>query len=199
MKRNVRIAALCGLGAAVVVAAIILYVQFSFAGKILDASAVSADTAMVLGASIKSDGTPSDALRDRLDQGIGLYGQKRVKKLLLSGDDGRYHADEIDVMKPYALSHGVPEGDILIDGKGYRTYESCKNAVAAGLKDLVIVTQRFHMGRALYLCNEQGIDAHGVTSDKSQYSDIIIFWLRDLAASAKAWWDVNIWHPRPPA
>ncbi len=192
---------LAGIAAAGVLAvlSVVSYVQFSFVGKIEPASSATADTAMILGASVKSDRTPSAALRDRLDQGIELYGKKSVKKILLSGDDGHYHADEIDVMKSYVLAHGVTESDLLVDGKGYRTYESCKNAKASGQNNLIIVTQRFHMGRALYLCNELGIDAHGVTSDKSRYDQIAMFWLRDLTASAEAWWDVNIWHPKPPA
>ncbi len=154
--------------------------------------------AMVLGASVKNDGTPSDALRDRLDEAKRLYDNGATGKILITGDDGAYHADEIDVMKRYLQGTGVPEGDIITDGHGYRTYESCKNAKAAGINRVIIITQRFHLGRALYLCNSMGIDSIGSAADKQTYKDIIYFWLRDLAASAEAWWDINIWPPKPP-
>ncbi|MFA5185393.1 MAG: ElyC/SanA/YdcF family protein [Patescibacteria group bacterium] len=154
--------------------------------------------AMVLGASVKNDGTPSDALRDRLDEAKRLYDNGATGKILITGDDGAYHADEIDVMKRYLQGTGVPEGDIMTDGHGYRTYESCKNAKAAGINRVIIITQRFHLGRALYLCNSMGIDSIGSAADKQTYKDIVYFWLRDLAASAEAWWDINIWPPKPP-
>lgn len=196
--------ALILLGAGVLaVLGVMLYVQLRYENKInqefTPPYVSTSTTLMVLGASVKSDGTPSDALRDRLDTALDLYSAKIAGHILLTGDDGHYHADEIDVMRSYVTSNSVTGTDILIDGKGYRTYESCKNAKAAGLKKIIIVTQRFHMGRALYLCNSMGLDASGATADKSNYyNDIVYFWIRDLAASVKAWWDVNIWHPAPP-
>ena len=193
---------LIAVGAAGMLAAglVVADVQLRYAASIGDRPEFlpGGDTALILGASIKSDGTPSDALRDRLDTGIALYRAGRVKRIRLTGDDGRYHTDEIDVMKPYVLAQGVPEADVTTDGQGYRTYESCKNSGRDGLKSIVVVTQRFHLGRALYLCNTFGLDAAGVAADKRTYSDIIYFWARDLAASLKAWWDVNVWAPKPP-
>lgn len=177
-------------------------VQLRYASKIRDAADISriahADAAIVLGASINRDGTPSDALRDRLNEGIALYDAKLVDRVFVTGDDGEYHADEIDVMKPFLLQHGIPEDKLAIDGKGFRTYESCKHAVEAGIKTAIVVTQRFHMGRALYLCNRMGIDAAGVTSDLSSYDKNAIFWARDFLASVKAWWDVNVLAPASP-
>jgi len=179
---------------------IVLMVQIAPSGSIITPDKnTHADTAMVLGASILQNGTPSDALRDRLTVGVSLYKNGNVKRVLLTGDDGSYHADEIDVMKRFVLEQGVPESDILTDGHGFRTYESCKRAADIfHLRDILIVTQRFHMSRALYLCDHLGLQARGVTSDLQSYQKIASFWIRDLAASVEAWWDINIWPPKPP-
>lgn len=190
-------------GLAAVTAAIlgmVATVQFSYADKIVEQSPnLHADTALVLGASVLQNGTPSDALRDRLLVGISLYKNGNVKRILLTGDDGSYRAAEIEVMKKFTIDQGVPEQDILTDGQGYRTYESCKRAKEIFIfKDIIVVTQRFHMSRALYLCNRLGLDAHGVTSDLQSYKKINFFWIRDLFSSAKAWWDINVWTPKSP-
>jgi len=156
---------------------------------------------MILGASVyEKTQTPSTVLQDRLDTGIDAYQQKKVKKLLITGDDGGYKRDEISTMKKYLLDHGVPEQDIFIDFHGYRTYESCKNLskfLPPG-NHALIITQRFHLGRALYLCTELGHDVHEGVADKQIYDDLSYFWARDLLSSAKAWWDINIWDPKTP-
>ncbi|MSR85393.1 hypothetical protein EXS71_03095 [Candidatus Uhrbacteria bacterium] len=155
--------------------------------------------AIVLGASVTARQTPSDALRDRLEEGIWLYETGLAGKILITGDDGRNEVDEISVMKKYLLEHGVQEKDVLIDPEGYRTYESCKRAHEVfHLEKAIVVTQRFHLARALYLCNRLGVDSIGSPSDRSRYAKINYFWLRDLAASAKAWWDVNVQAPKSP-
>jgi vancomycin permeability regulator SanA len=180
---------------------IILHVQTAFIHEwiIIPDQGVHADAAMVLGASIYQDGTPSDALRDRLMVGVALYKQGIVTRILLTGDDGSYHADEIDVMKRFTIDQGIPEQDILTDGHGYRTYESCKRAKEEyHLNDILVVTQRFHMARALFLCNNLGVHARGVASDLQTYIKINFFWIRDLAASIQAWWDIHIHQPESP-
>ncbi len=181
-------------------------VQFRYASRIVDGSTfdasrstLHASAAIVLGASVNRDGTPSDALRDRLNEGVALYDAKAVDRIFVTGDDGDYHADEIDVMKSFLIQRGIPADKLAIDGKGFRTYESCKHAAEAGIKTAIVVTQRFHMGRALYLCNRMGVDATGVTSDLSSYDKNWLFWARDLLASVEAWWDVNVMAPKPPA
>ena len=182
----------------------ILDVQLSHLSSIhdpADTNIAHAPIAIVLGASVTSDDTPSDALKDRLLTGIALYRTHTVDKLLLSGDDGDFHADEIDAMKNFALANGVTNTtDLLTDGKGYRTYESCKRAHdVLGITKAIVVTQRFHIGRAIYLCDNLGIQTEGVTSDLETYQKIVLFWIRDLAASAKAWADINLIEPSPPA
>jgi len=155
-------------------------------------------TALVLGASVTGSGLPSDALKDRLDEGVSLY-KTVAGQIMISGDDGRYRAREIPVMKAYLIAQGVPETDILVDGEGYRTYESCKHA-AAELKGrlVIIVTQRFHLGRALYLCNQLGVNAIGSVADRQHYRRIVFFTVRDILASVKAWWDINVQPPKSP-
>lgn len=158
-----------------------------------------APVAMILGASVKLDGTPSDALRDRVTVGVQLYKQAKVRTLLMTGDDGEFHANEVATMKRLAIEAGVPEKDILVDEHGYRTYESCKRAVEVfGVKQGMIVTQRFHLPRALYLCSHLGMEAWGVSADLQTYERIVFFTLRDLASSLKAWWDINIMTPASP-
>lgn len=158
-----------------------------------------APVAIVLGASVKLNGEPSDALRDRLLVGQNLYERGVVKKILITGDDGKYHINEIKTMRKFLDNLGVAPEDIIEDGHGYRTYESCKRAIEVfDIKRAIVITQRFHLGRALYLCNRLGMDAEGVTADLTTYDRLIFFTLRDIAASFEAWWDINILPPKPP-
>jgi vancomycin permeability regulator SanA len=102
-------------------------------------------------------------------------------------------------MKALAEREGVSSTDILLDGHGYRTYESCKRAVQNfGVTSTVVITQRFHLARALYLCDSFGLEVQGLPADRQGYKSIVVFTLRDLLASAKAWWDINIWTPESP-
>jgi vancomycin permeability regulator SanA len=197
-KRLLMAIAIAGILAAGLVLA---DVQLRYADHIIKdySNLPETEVTMVLGASVKSDGTPSDALADRLQTALELYRLNKAKTILLTGDDGAYHADEIAVMRPYLIGLGAAAADITEDGHGYRTYESCKNAARAGIKKMTVVTQRFHLSRALYLCNRMGIETYGVVADKRRYENIVFFWSRDLAASLKAWWDVNILSPKPPA
>lgn len=164
-----------------------------------------AQVAMILGASIKPDGAPSDALKDRVDTGIELYKTGKARKLLITGDDGAFRSNEVATMRRLVIEAGVPEEDILVDGHGYRTYESCKRAINVfGMTGLIVVTQRFHLSRALYLCSKLGIEAQGemnvqgVPADLQTYERIVFFTVRDWAATLKAWWDINILPPEPP-
>jgi vancomycin permeability regulator SanA len=158
-----------------------------------------APVAIILGASVKKDGTPSPALEDRIMSGVDLYRAGTVETLLMTGDDGAFHIDEISVMKRVAIEAGVPETAIWTDPHGYRTYESCKRAITVfGVKNAVVVTQRFHLGRALFLCNQLGIDATGFAADRREYEGYGEFWLRDFASSVKAFYDIYITPPKSP-
>lgn len=191
---------LAALGGTAILA-IIGIVQFSHLDAIhTNMTAVEpAPVAIVLGASVRPDGTASDALYDRVMTGVELYHADKADRLIMTGDDGRFHVDEVAVMKQLAIDQGVPEADVQIDDHGYRTYESCKRAVTVfDVRDAVIVTQRFHLARALYLCDAFDMEVQGLTADKTQYRDISQFWIRDLLASVKAWWDVHVMEPEPP-
>ncbi|MBU2566974.1 YdcF family protein [Patescibacteria group bacterium] len=154
---------------------------------------------IILGASLKTDGTPSDALEDRLIRGAELFIDQKAPKILVTGDDGQNHSDEVSVMKQYLIDKGIPEAAIQVDGHGYRTYESCKRAKQEfGYNQAILVTQKFHLVRALYLCNSLGVESNGVTSDLRHYKSITQLTIRDWLASFKAWIDLNIWKPVPP-
>lgn len=182
------------------IASIILYVRFQYRSSIIRSEAVPVKPAIVvLGASLKDDGQPSDALLDRLKVGIDLYKQGKGEYILVTGDDGKMRSDEISAMRRYVLDSGVPEADLKSDGQGYRTYESCTRANKEfGITRAIIVTQAFHLPRALYLCNHLGVQSVGVTADLQSYRNIARFTVRDWLASFKAWMDINLWTPKPP-
>lgn len=145
-----------------------------------------AECVMVLGASVKRDGSPSYMLRDRLDVGILLYKKGVAPKLLLSGDHGKIHYDEVNVMKRYAVEAGVPADDIFLDYAGFSTYESVYRANAIfQVEKLVVVTQGYHQYRSLYGCNKMGLQAWGVASDQVTYRGQTMRDLREIAARDK--------------
>lgn len=156
------------------------------------------DAVMVLGGGIEDSGIPSDALEDRL-----LVGERVSRAvnapILLTGDGGRFRQAEIPVMVDWMRAHQVAPDRLVIDDEGYRTYESCKRAAQVyHLKQLVIVTQRFHLGRAIYLCRAFGIESYGVPANLRPYKKDPWFVTRDLLASVKAWIDINILSPKSP-
>ena len=159
------------------------------AGRILsadEAAGFDADCVIVLGAGVRDDGTPSHILRDRIDTGILLYATGAAPKLLMSGDHGRVEYDEVNVMRSYALNAGVPSADIFMDHAGFSTYDSlyrARDVFAA--KRVIIVTQAYHLPRALYIAKALGLEAWGVPADLNQYAGQ--FWreLREAAARAK--------------
>lgn len=120
---------------------------------------------MVLGAAVRPDGTPCKMLRDRLDLGIALYKQGVASKLLFSGDNGQVVYNEVNAMKKYAVNEGVPEEDIFLDHAGFSTYESVYRAKAIfDVDSMVVVTQRYHLYRALYGCRRMGITVKGAAA-----------------------------------
>lgn len=130
----------------------------------------SYDCILVLGAGVR-DGRPTDMLRDRLDTAVELYFSGVAKKLLVSGDHGSDDYDEVNVMKDYAVEKGVPSEDIFMDHSGFSTYESIYRADAVfGVKSCIIVTQKYHLFRALYAAEQFGLRAVGVSADVREYS-----------------------------
>ncbi len=154
--------------------------------------------ALVFGAGYWPDGTPSDILRDRVAAAAELYRAGRVRKLLFSGDNRFQHYNEPAKMREVALSLGVPEEDIVLDYAGRRTYDTCYRARDIfGLREVVVVTQRYHLPRALYTCQRLGLDAVGYVADRRPYIHIRRYQAREIPALWLAWWDLWVRRPTP--
>ncbi len=159
-----------------------------------------AQAALVLGAGLLPDKTPSDPLRDRIDTAITLYRSGKVQKLLMSGDNRFIYYNEPEAMRQYALSQGVPDEDIVMDYAGRRTYDSCYRASEIfGLQEIIVVTQNYHLPRALFICNHLDVKATGIPSDHTPYlRNRYLFWrFREVLATLAAFWDVYIIKPLP--
>ena len=143
------------------------------------------DCIIVLGAGIWGE-KPSPMLEDRLLEGIKLYQNNVSSKIIMSGDHGRKEYDEVNVMKDYAIEKGVPSEDIFMDHAGFSTYESLYRAKEIfGAKKVVIVTQKYHLYRALYIANQLDIEAYGVGADPRQYVGAIYREIREILARDK--------------
>jgi SanA protein len=155
--------------------------------------------ALVLGAGLWADGSLTPILADRVATAVELYQAGKVQKLLCSGDNRFVDYNEPQAMKDYAVQLGVPAGDVVLDYAGRRTYDSCYRARAIfGVERVVVVTQRFHVARALYTCEALGLDAVAITADRRVYSAERVVWMtREYLALLLAWWDVNVRHPVP--
>lgn len=166
----------------------------------LPADVPQAPVALVLGAGLNRDGSPGVVLRDRVNTATELYFAGKVEKLLMSGDNTSLYYNEPGAMQAYALSLGVPQEDIVLDYAGRRTYDSCYRAKAIfGVKELIVVTQAFHLPRALFLCNAFELDASGVAADDANYNrrSYTFWWVREILASGVAYWDMWIAQPQP--
>ncbi len=160
----------------------------------------SRPVAIVFGAGLTRDGYPTAVLRDRVETAASLYLNGKVQKLLMSGDNRFVDYNEPEAMRQYAISLGVPDKDIVLDYAGRRTYDTCYRARAIfGVDQAILVTQAFHMPRALYLCNMLGVTGDGVEAANRVYlKRSLIYWnLRELAATVSALVDVHILHPLP--
>ncbi len=150
------------------------------------AAALDSDCVLVLGARVYEDGSLSAVLEDRMAVGVQLYQAGAGKKLLLSGDHGQRRYDEVGSMKAYAQNAGVPDDDIFLDHAGFSTYESAVRAAKVfGVKRCVVVTQSFHLTRAVTLLRAQGIEAYGVPSDLRPYKNHYYNEIRELGARVK--------------
>ena len=159
-----------------------------------------ARVAIVLGAGLLRDGTPTPVLRDRVATAAELYFSGKVEKLLLSGDNRFLDYNEPGAMRAYALKLGVPQEAIVLDYAGRRTYDTCYRARQIfGIEKAIIVTQDFHLPRALYLCNQLGVSAVGVSANRRVYQrGPYTFWtIREVPATLVAIWEVHISHPVP--
>jgi SanA protein len=149
--------------------------------------APKSEVAIVLGAKVFQNGHLSAILGDRVKTGIELYQQGKVKKLLMSGDHGQESYDEVNAMAKFAIDHGIPEEDVFMDHAGFSTYDSMYRASDVfEVKSAIIVTQEFHLPRAVYLAKAMGIEAVGVYADKQKYNNEGYLYRRELLARIKA-------------
>jgi SanA protein len=155
--------------------------------------------AIVFGAGIKN-GQPSPVLRDRVQTAANLYFSGKVEKLLMSGDNRFVDYNEPEAMRQYALTLGVPDADIVLDYAGRRTYDTCYRARDIfQLDSVILVTQAFHLPRAIYLCNMLGVDGVGVPADLQYYRKIsrAIWNFRETLATLGAISDILYEKPVP--
>lgn len=154
--------------------------------------------AIVFGAGYWPGGRLSDALADRMDAAIALYESGKVSRLLLTGDNRVVDYNEPEAMAEYAERRGVPREALVLDYAGRRTYDSCYRArIIFGLEHAILVTQEFHLPRALYTCGRLGLTVVGVTADQHRYVHGDWYRIREVPALARAWLDVNLLKPLP--
>lgn len=143
------------------------------------------DAILVLGAGLQDDGSPSPMLGDRLLYAVELYHQGVAKRIVLSGDRAGEHYDEVDAMAEYCLSKGVPKEAIVRDNEGFSTFETMVNYQESGGGKVLVVTQKYHLYRALYVAQELKLDADGYPSDTREYRLRLYRELREVFARAK--------------
>lgn len=170
-------------------------------GKVFTAAEVPASrAAVVFGAGLQRDGTPSPVLKDLVAAAVQLYNLGKVEKILMSGDNRFLDYNEPAAMKTYAISLGVPEDAIVLDYAGRRTYDTCYRAKHIfGLQEALLVTQKFHLPRAIFTCQALGMHVSGVTADLRDYNTHSVrYWnIRELPATLVALWQVWVSHPLP--
>jgi SanA protein len=156
--------------------------------------------AIVFGAGLYRDGSAGPVLRDRIQTAVKLYQTGKVDKLLMSGDNRFINYNEPEAMRQYALEFGVPNNDIILDYAGRRTYDTCYRAGAIfEVKSAILVTQAFHLPRALFLCNSLGVESTGVEANNTYFlKRARIYWnIRELFATFQAVVDVYLLKPLP--
>lgn len=161
--------------------------------------APASNAILVLGAYVFPDGTLSFMLNDRLDQGYELYKQGKAGKILVSGDHGRKGYDEVNTMKKYLVAKGVPPEDVFMDHAGFCTYESVYRARDIfQVEKVIIVTQGYHLVRAVFIARELGLEACGVASDLHDYGEVMkMYELRETAARNKDFFMARFLKPEP--
>jgi vancomycin permeability regulator SanA len=158
-----------------------------------------ADTVLILGAYVLPDGTMSTMLEDRVMVGYGLYESDKAPKIIVSGDHGRRDYDEVNTMKDFLKNKGVAGQDVFMDHAGFSTYESLYRARDIfQVKKVIIVTQRYHLLRAIFVARSLGLEAYGVASDNHDYGPVMInYEVREMAARNKDFWMVKAFKPQP--
>ncbi|MDD5639621.1 MAG: ElyC/SanA/YdcF family protein [Candidatus Pacebacteria bacterium] len=151
----------------------------------------NAQTALILGASVKPNKEMSDVFRDRVDSAIELYSTGKISKIIVSGDHGKKYYDEVNTAKKYLLEKGIPPENIFLDHAGFDTYDSLYRAkYIFNAKSIIIVTQNFHLPRAIFIAKKLGHNVYGFSADLHQYDDANKMFIREIFADVKAYFDV---------
>jgi len=157
-----------------------------------------ARVAVVFGAGLTSSGGPTTVLKDRVETAVLLYQSGKVEKVLMSGDNRFINYNEPGAMKAYAQELGMPEEDIVLDFAGRRTYDTCYRAKEIfQLDKVILVTQNFHLSRALFTCNTLGLKSVGVSADLRTYREEGYWNIREIPACLVALIQVQITKPEP--
>ena len=177
------------------------YVKASAKDRILTtqkaAELEDVDCIIILGCQVKDDGSLSHMLRDRLMRGLEVYETGAAPKLLMSGDHGREEYDEVGAMKNYAIENGVPSENVFMDHAGFSTYETMYRAKEIfKAEKVIIVTQEYHLYRALYIAERLGMEAYGVSADLNRYAGQSMRDFREVLARCKDW-AMCIFKPEP--
>jgi vancomycin permeability regulator SanA len=179
------------LAAAIFVAATNVYVVASTRGNVhtiaqMQQQQTTSDAIVVLGASVYANGTPSDILADRLEVAADLYFEGVSPVIIVSGDNTSAHYNESDAMKAYCISLGVPASAIYVDHAGYDTYASIYRAkYVYGAQSITVVTQAYHLYRALSIAQTLGLEATGAPADKGEYNNQKMYSAREVFARSK--------------
>ena len=185
-KKLLKLCILVILAASILALSLNFYVIMSTEGSINNTTDRKYSCILVLGAGIRPDGTPSHMLEDRIIKAVELYKSGVSDVILMSGDHSSDSYNEVGVMKSYAVSLGVPDSAIICDGKGYSTYESVWRAKEIfGYSDLVIVTQTYHLHRAIHIADSLGIECVGASASLRAYGGQMWNDLREAVARCK--------------
>ena len=166
-----------------------IYIKYNSYKQIIkneDETINNIDCLLVLGAGIINNERPTLMLKDRLDKSIELYKKGLAHKIIMSGDHGKINHNEVGIMKKYAIERGVPSEDIFMDHAGFCTYDSIYRAKEIfGAKKIIIVTQKYHLYRAIYISNVLELEAYGIKSDARIYAKMPYHILREILARCK--------------
>jgi SanA protein len=180
-------------GAALILLPRVITALLALTKTYTEAAVPTRRVAIVFGAGLWRDGSPTPILQDRVETGARLYFAGKVEKLLMSGDNSLVEYNEPEAMRQYAIKLGVPDAEIVLDYAGRRTYDSCYRAKEIfRVQTAILVTQQFHLARALFLCNALGLDGVGVEANNRSYrKSSLLFWnVRELPATLTAFADV---------
>jgi len=173
---------------------------FSFTRIHTPESSPGAQVGIVFGAGLNRDGTPTTVLKHRVIAAAELYRAGKIQKLLMSGDNTSFDHNEPAAMLEYAISLGVPRDDIVLDYAGRRTYDTCYRAkYIFGVENALLITQRFHLPRALFTCNMLGLPSEGVNANLTRYRSFsqLVWNVREVPATLVAFWETLVSKPQP--